>query len=554
MTVAQLAHPEWLAPVSFAFGLAVAALALAAWRARRNRRALVGPARAPAGVKWTSDAALLVALAAIAVALLGPRIGQRSVAVSADGVDLVVLVDVSRSMDAPDNPPSRLERARRGIEEILERLEPSDRVALAAFAGRGVLLAPLTPDHSALAELVRALDTDLIQPAASDLDAGVRAAVDGFELGGERPRAIAVFSDGEDPGRGDAVGASHALGAQARVVAFAFGGETGSAIPDGDQPLRDRGGRVVVSRRATARLARLTDATGGVTFAADRWGAFDFDAATRELRREARGVAGEPVERKVAAVRVAPFAALGLALLLAEGLPRIRVRPRRARRASAAALGASLLLGASGGVPQPPSPRVVEEIDLPPPEVVEAALRSRPHDPRLLYELGRSRLAHGQPDRAAAAFAAAGAYARDPRVTARSRFALGVSELERGELERARDAFFDALALDPHDARARFNLEWTLLALHREPPEPTPVELPEPPRERPEPPESERPEPQPEVADPSPQPDAAGPTPAPALTDAQRRRALARVRDDLRPALRAAASGDARTDAPGPAW
>jgi Ca-activated chloride channel family protein len=533
-------HPEWLASVLGA--LALTALALAAARlASRRRRARVAPGTRP-GLSLARDAALLVALACIGAALLGPRIGERSLRVPASGVDVVLLVDVSRSMDAADVPPSRLARARRAAEEVLMRLAPGDRAALAVFAGRGALLTPLTPDREALAELLPALDTSLVEPASSDLASGVRAALAAFENGSERPRVLFVLSDGEDPERRSSVGAAEALRAAVRVVALGLGGDAGAEIDDHGVPLRDPEQRVVVSRRDMARLERLAAATGGRLFAADAWGAFDVGAVAAEVRRDAGRGHGDWVERRIPAVRVWPLAALAFALLAAEGLPGPRrstfsrfaraaaaaPRGRRAWRAAAALALCAVAIGAG-----------------PPPATDESAAPAA--DPRALVELGLARLAHGQHEAAERAFFAAALATRDPELAALAWYDLGVSALERGDAAAARDAFFDALALDPADREARFDLAWALDALARaaseEPPEKPPDEAPPP-------------------APPPPAPRAPGAAPAeagetrpPVLDEALRQRWLARVRDDPRRALAlAAGSGEAPHERAALAW
>jgi Ca-activated chloride channel family protein len=516
-----LVHPEWTAAVGALFALAAAALILARARARRLRRCL-GPRLRP-GLSLLRDGALLLALAAVGVALLGPRLGEKVVRVPASGIDLVLLLDVSRSMDAADVPPSRFSRARRAAEGTLARLHPGDRAALAAFASRGVLLTPLTPDRGALAELLAALDTDLVHPAGSSLGAGVRAALTAFEAGSARPRLVFVLSDGEDPERRSDLGAGDALRAEARVLAAAFGSEAGANVPDHGLPLRDATGAIVVSRRRTDRLERLASATGGALFNADAWGEIDLDAAVAELRRDAGGLPGEMVERRVRATRVLPFAALAFALLAAEGLP----RPRR--RALLAGGLCALLVGAGPGR----SPR----------GPAEARPATAPPDAGRLVDLGLERLARGRRDSARRAFLAGALSARDPSLAALAYYDLGVVALEQGDFEGARDAFFDALALAPEDREARYNLEWALEAL------PTPGTAPESEPgeegaqdERPQTglePRSERPE----------------HASASELSEEQRRRWLGRVKDDLDRALRSAArSGESVRRGRGPAW
>lgn len=531
MSVEHFAHPEWLGALLAALLVASVAVAAARRSARRRRRALLGAAPDTVARALASDVALLVALACVAVALLGPRLGERVVRVSSSGVDVVFALDVSRSMDAPDVPPSRLDRARRGVAALIERLEPRDRVAVAAFAGRGVLLTPLTPDHQAVVDLLPVIDTELVRPASSDLARGLSAALEAFELASERPRVVFLLSDGEDSRRGRGLDTARAVRAGVRVLAAAIGSEAGSRVPDHGAPLLDANGDVVVSRRDAARLGRVAEQTGGALFVADAWGDFDFDAAAAAIRRDAAAAPGEPVERRVLAVRVFPFAAAAFALLLAEGLP----RPRRAGAVLAGSAAAGLLLGA--GAAEPP-------------------------DARRLIRLGVERLERGERDAAGRAFLAAALSARDPDVAALAYYDLGVTALETGDLEAARDAFFDALALAPGDRRARFNLEWSIDALtrHAPPPRHRPrARPPEPPREneQDEPAEQEREEPTRPSAEREPEPEVPVAEPPPPRLDARQRQLwLDRVRDDPTRSIRSAL--ERREDAPrrveGPAW
>ncbi|MDJ0850551.1 MAG: VWA domain-containing protein [Myxococcota bacterium] len=541
----QLAHPEWLWPVGAACLAAAACLGGAAWRADRTRRRLA-PALADGGSR-RRDAALLVSLLAIGVALLGPRLGEKVVRGPASGLDVVLLLDTSRSMDASDVAPSRLARARRAAGDLLARLEPGDRAALAVFASRGVMLTPLTPDHGVLAELLDAVDTSLVQPAGSHLGGGVRAALSAFEAGSERPRVMVVLSDGEDPERRSDLGIGAALAAETKVLAAAFGTASGAVVPDHGVPLRGPDGAAVVSRRRSDRLERLASATGGVLLPTDPGGALDGELAMAELRRDAGGLPGTWVERRVRAVQVFPFAALAFLLLAAEALPRglsanARSRPRgRLARRRVAAAGAALVLLAGAGHGE--SPQGVRDL--------EARLAETPRDTALLIELGVERLAQGRRDAARRAFLAAAVASSDPSLAALAYFDLGVAALEAGDLEDARDAFFDALALDPDDREARFNLEWTLKALPGgEAPAPPDEAVEErAPDETPERSRSERAESGPDQT-PCSRESASTET----LGDEERRRWLGRVRDDLGRALHAAARSESQAPRRGPAW
>jgi Ca-activated chloride channel family protein len=453
----HLAHPEWTLPVANAI-VAIAALVVISFGvARRRARRLLGSPHWVPRAQLLRDLTLIAALATAGLALLGPHAGMRSMRVSGSGVDVVLLLDVSRSMDATDVAPSRLHRARALASHVLERLGPNDRAALAAFAGRGVLLTPLTPDLDALGEMLASLDSELIQPSGSDLGAGVAAAVAAFEAASGRPRVLLALADGEDPEPNRELGANAAQRAGARVVGVALGSDAGASVPHGTTTLQDARGRPVVSRRDAPRLAALATATDGASFVGDRWGDVDEDALLGALRRDAARGPGETVARRVPASRVAPLAALAFALLLVEwiGGPRALLASLRPRRRGAIAAGiVALSLAASG---------LAAEGDTI--ARLEVLLRERPGDARLLVALGVARAEQGRDEEAAFALRAAAIGARDPGDAAVAYYDLGVLEVQRKRYAVARDAFLDALALAPEDHQARFNLEWSLHAL-----------------------------------------------------------------------------------------
>jgi tetratricopeptide (TPR) repeat protein len=176
----------------------------------------------------------------------------------------------------------------------------------------------------------------------------------------------------------------------------------------------------------------------------------------------------------------------------------------------------------------------------------ETRVREQPGDPRLLIELGLARLERGQHPAAERALLAAALSAREPSLAGLAYYDLGVAALEQGHLEAARDAFFDALALDPSDRQARFNLEVTLSALTKRAPRPVPE-----PREPSQ--QNEKPHPraeqlEPERSDTDEEAAVSGEHAATATPpdEEQRRRWLERVRDDPTHALRAAARAQRR--------
>ena len=346
MTPLLFAHPDWLVWCAGAIAGTGAALVFVFFQSRRRARLLLGSAESAGTLRALSDAALFAGLLLVALALLGPRFGHRTVLVSTAGVDTVVLLDVSRSMRAVDVPPNRLDRARWIARELLERLAPSDRVALAVYAGRGVVLTPLSPDAAALVALLPAIDTNLITPGGSNLRSGVEEALEAFDSASERPRVLVVLSDGEARGRSGDAGAASAVRANVRVVSVALGSEIGSTIPDGGAPLLDETQHVVVTRRRRAPLEKLASSTDGRLFVADEWGAVDLEALTREVRRGVTAATGENegwLEERRTVPLVLPFAALAFGLLWLECARPLRLPRAMPRLAPAAAAGAATL-------------------------------------------------------------------------------------------------------------------------------------------------------------------------------------------------------------------
>lgn len=467
MTRFGLAHAALATELVPVLALALGALAAGRHRARRRARRLLGPTSARAG-SGRADALLALACAALALALLGPRLGLRTERVPATGVDLVLLFDVSQSMRARDVPPSRLARARALAADVLLRLDPGDRAALAAFAGEAVLLTPLTPDRDALRELLPALDETLIAAGGSRLDRGVREAIRAFRPESARPRVLLVLSDGEDPERREALGLEAIAPLGARVIAAGFGSAAGAPVPVHGSPLLDASGHPVSSTADFGRLAALADPTGGALFRTDRFGTLDTAALVAAVRRDADTGTDGLVERRVPRSVVAWLAALALATLLAEiavarrgasgGAPLAPATPRLRQRAQGIALGLGALLALGADPGEAPS------------EDLEARIREAPGDAYALLRLGVARAHEGALDEAERAFFAAAVRAREDRLAGDALFDLGVAAIGRGDLEAARDAFFDAIALAPGDRAAQWNLEWTLRALAERPP------------------------------------------------------------------------------------
>jgi len=249
---------------------------LALWRLDRARgRRLVraiGPrvtalaGHAGAVRRRTRRLLLTVALLMALLAMLQPVWGKAARERDREGVDILVCLDVSRSMLARDVAPSRLERARREIGELAARAE-GDRLGLVVFAGDARLAVPLTLDAESFAEMARLADPLSVDRGGTDLGAALATALDALLGQSGETETVLLLTDGEDH---EEKGLRVAETARARNIAVhcvGFGSARGAKIPieteRGEVFLRDRGGADVISAMDPATLRRIAAATGG---------------------------------------------------------------------------------------------------------------------------------------------------------------------------------------------------------------------------------------------------------------------------------------------------
>lgn len=208
-------------------------------------------------------------LAGVAFAVLAwarPQWGEVKEERSGFGRDVIVAVDVSRSMQANDLPPSRLKRAKLAAEDLVRQL-PGDRVGLVAFAGSSFLQAPVTSDHSAILAAIQELDTELIPLPGTNIADALRVAVEAFEQSEGGQRAVVLISDGEDLEE-EGIQKAKELAGRVRIFAVGVGTPEGAvlSVPSprgGMEYIRDAQGNVVSSKLDESRLRELAAAGGG---------------------------------------------------------------------------------------------------------------------------------------------------------------------------------------------------------------------------------------------------------------------------------------------------
>ena len=226
------------------------------WRESRLQEAFV--------VKWFfSSIALIGCIVFGVLSLSGFTTRQYPVIRDPVGQDVVIVMDVSRSMLVEDVAPNRLLRAARMSRGIVETVDRT-RFSLVIFKGRGSLLIPLTEDTDALLTGISIIGPDLITAPGTDLQQGIAAAIDALTPAVGTRKVVILFTDGEAL-TGDMRQAASALEAAGiELYAIGIGTREGGSVPDGrGGSVVDREGRQVVSRLDMDSLKSLVEAVGG---------------------------------------------------------------------------------------------------------------------------------------------------------------------------------------------------------------------------------------------------------------------------------------------------
>ncbi len=208
---------------------------------------------------------IISALGMMIVALAGPRWGSHYQEVTREGVDIMIIVDVSPSMLVEDVKPSRLERARREITDFLKVVQ-GDRVGLVAFSGTAFVQCPLTLDHGACQMFLSSLNPDLIPVAGTDIGAAIESGTTSFDLKAETDRVMLLITDGEDNEGKGLEAAEKAKEKGIKIFVFGIGDTSGGPIPSQSGHggfMKDKSGKLVLSKLDEESLRKIADVTGG---------------------------------------------------------------------------------------------------------------------------------------------------------------------------------------------------------------------------------------------------------------------------------------------------
>jgi len=208
----------------------------------------------------------LLALVFAVLTVARPQFGSRLEQVKREGVEVIIALDVSNSMLAEDITPSRLERAKQAIAQLVDQLR-DDRIGLILFAGDAYTQIPVTNDYLSAKMFLESAGPDAISKQGTAIGAAINLGIRSFSPESDKSRALIIITDGENH-EDDAVEAARAAAGKGIVIhTIGIGSPDGSPIPlkagGGSDYLKDGDGNTVISKLDEKGLQEIASVTGG---------------------------------------------------------------------------------------------------------------------------------------------------------------------------------------------------------------------------------------------------------------------------------------------------
>lgn len=207
------------------------------------------------------------AMISLLIGLANLQFGTKLEEVKREGVDLMICLDVSNSMLAEDLSPNRLERAKRAIYQLIEKLH-NDRLGIIVFAGEAYVQLPITTDYSSAKLFLETIGTDIVPTQGTSIGAAIDLAMESFDFENGTSKSIIVITDGESHEDDGLTAASKAASEGIRVHTIGMGSEKGSPIPiykNGAQVdfKKDNAGNTIVTKLNETMLKEIASAGNG---------------------------------------------------------------------------------------------------------------------------------------------------------------------------------------------------------------------------------------------------------------------------------------------------
>jgi len=218
---------------------------------------------------------IVLAFIVLVFALADPQIGTRLEDIKRSGVDIIIALDVSKSMLAEDVAPNRLEKAKHEIATFIDQLE-GDRIGLICFAGIAFVQCPLTLDYNAAKLFLDDIDTQIIPQPGTAIASAIQLARKSFVSQEMKYKVLILITDGEDHEGKPVEAAKEATKDGIIIYTIGIGSPEGAPIPEYDAYgnkigyKKDRSGQVITSKLDVLTLEKIAFETGGKYYISSR--------------------------------------------------------------------------------------------------------------------------------------------------------------------------------------------------------------------------------------------------------------------------------------------
>ena len=414
---------------------------------------------------------LQAALALIIVMLARPQFGTRISHEKRQGIETLIAMDISNSMLAEDVTPSRLDRCKMMVENLVDNFT-DDKIGLIVFAGDAFIQLPITSDYVSAKMFLADIQPSMIRTQGTDIALAIRKAQNSFTQEENIGKAIIVITDGEDHEGGAVEAAKEARKKGMRVYVLGVGSDGGAPIPDGNGGyMKDRSGNTVMTRLNQDMCRQIAQAGGGAYIHVD-----NNSDAQRQLDNELAKLAKKETESTVFSEYDEQFQAVGilvLLLLIAELCilecknPLLRnVRFFKGKRRYSSAMTLLMLMTAMAANAQNDRDYIREgNRNFRSGKFAEAevsyrkSLEKNPRNPQAAYNLGNALFAQKKDSAAVVAYESGVQLETSAIRKSMGYHNMGVVCQSHKMFSEAIEAYKNALRLNPKDDEARYNLE-----------------------------------------------------------------------------------------------
>ena len=263
------------------------------------------------------------------IALARPQWGFRLREVTQQGLDILVVIDTSKSMLTSDVKPNRLERTKLAVKDLLKQLN-GDRIGLIAFAGDAFLMCPLTVDYGGFRTSLNELTTQTVPRGGTNVGAAIKEAINGYAKIPAKYKVVILLTDGENLEGDPIAAAKEAKQEGIKIYSIGIGTQEGDLIRgENDQGksefLKDENGNFVKSKLNEAVLREIAEATDGIyAHASSSESGLELIYEKALSKMEKREIEGKMEKRYIERFQI-PLA-LALLLLISEGFIGTRKR------------------------------------------------------------------------------------------------------------------------------------------------------------------------------------------------------------------------------------